>query len=104
MGDQLYQSYEVSRAYVKPGQEWKSNSRPHRPAVAWNIDEKAREVRIKEEKPKAEEKSNAGNFRCFRCNEAGHVVANCSKRLPKEGKIKAKAKVDGNSEEEEREK
>jgi hypothetical protein len=35
---------EVSRAYVKPGQEWKNNPRPHRPAVAWNIDQKAREV------------------------------------------------------------
>ncbi len=29
---------ELSRAYVKPGQEWKKIPRSHRPAVAWNID------------------------------------------------------------------
>ncbi len=82
--------------------------------MALNIDQKAREVRIEEEKPKAEEKSNAGNFRCFRCNEMGHMVVDCPKPSTQrgKGKVKGKAmaktrgkgKVDGNCEEENREK
>jgi hypothetical protein len=105
---------EMSRAHVKPGQEWKINPRPDRPAVAWNIDQKALEVRIEEEKPKAEENRTQEIFVVFAAMRQGTWLPIFQNRLPKEekGKAKEKAKakargkekVDGNREEEEKEK
>ncbi len=43
---------EVSISYVKPVQEWKSNPRQHRSAVAWNIVQKARRCKLKKKNPR----------------------------------------------------
>ncbi len=98
---------ELSRAYVKPvkaildriGQPWPETlTRKH--------------VKCEfERETQSRRKSNAGIFRCFRCNEAGHVVANRPKPPTQGAKGKGKGKgkgqgkkeVDGNSNEKEKE-
>ncbi len=102
---------EVSRAYVKPGQEWKSNPQLHRPAVAWNIDQKAREVRIEEKNLRLKKNRTQEIFVVFAAMRQGTWLPIVRSRLPQEEKGKAKAKekargkekVDGNRREEEKE-
>ncbi len=113
MGEQLCQS---RRGVESVRETWTRMEKQSSTAPASRVLElltrKHVKCELKKRKPKAEEKSNAGNFRCFRCNEEGHVVVNCPKPPTQGGKGKGKGKgkgqgkgkVDGNSEEEEKEK